>query len=243
MQTINWNSGSSRMSFFYGEKNFFSKHWVKSALIRNFFWSVFFHIRTEYGEIRSQSECRKIRTRESSVFGHFLCSENVKNAETFSKTTHIREIQQVFRVLICSILSLWPMDRNDFSIRKNRNIFRSKTSPDQASDWSMDFIKIKRMEVTPITKTIGSFDLSLDKHRLYRFYIFVLILLIGLLTENNSSSTNASHSTQKIARQVFTIRQKGPKNVKTVEKVSINQLRKLETPVIYFLEFLFAHSN
>ena len=85
MQTINWNSGSSRMSFFYGEKNFFSKHWVKSALIRNFFWSVFFHIRTEYGEIRSQSECRKIRTRESSVFGHFLCSENVKNAETFSK--------------------------------------------------------------------------------------------------------------------------------------------------------------
>ena len=135
------------------------------------------------------------------------------------------------------------MDRNDFSIRKNRNIFRSKASPDQASDWSMDFIKIKKMEVTPITKTIGSFDLSLDKHRFYRFYIFVLILLIGLLTENNSSSTNASHSTQKIARQVFTIRQKGPKNVKTVEKVSINQLRKLETPVIYFLEFLFAHSN
>ena len=39
-----------------------SVHCVKSVQIRSFFWSVFSHIRTEYG---------KIRTGKNSVFGHF----------------------------------------------------------------------------------------------------------------------------------------------------------------------------
>ena len=51
-------------------------HCVKSVQMRSFFWSVFSSIWTEYGEIRSiQSECGKIRTRKSSVLGHFSCSE------------------------------------------------------------------------------------------------------------------------------------------------------------------------
>ena len=45
---------------------------VKSVQIRSFFWSVFSRMRTEYSvSLRTQSECRKIRTRRDSVFGHF----------------------------------------------------------------------------------------------------------------------------------------------------------------------------
>ena len=48
------------------------RHCVESCQIRSFFWSVFSHIRTEYGEIlRIQSKCGKIRTIKNSVFGHF----------------------------------------------------------------------------------------------------------------------------------------------------------------------------
>ena len=42
---------------------------MKSVQIRSYFWSVFSCIRTEYGEV--QSEYRKIRTSNNSVFGHF----------------------------------------------------------------------------------------------------------------------------------------------------------------------------
>ena len=38
---------------------------MKSVQRRSYFWSVFSHIRTEYGEIRF------LRTRNNSVFGHF----------------------------------------------------------------------------------------------------------------------------------------------------------------------------
>ena len=49
---------------------------VKSVQIRSYFWSVFSRIRTEYEvSLRIQSECGKIRTRNNSVFGHFLRSE------------------------------------------------------------------------------------------------------------------------------------------------------------------------
>ena len=44
------------------ERQWLSKHCVKSVQIRNYFWSVFSCIRTEY---------RKILTRNNSVFGHF----------------------------------------------------------------------------------------------------------------------------------------------------------------------------
>ena len=43
------------------------------------FWSVFSCIRTEYGDILNLnilSECRKIRTRKNSLFGHFSRSDN-----------------------------------------------------------------------------------------------------------------------------------------------------------------------
>ena len=49
---------------------------VKSVQIQSFFWSVFPCIRTEY---------RKIRTRKSSVFGHFSRSVNVT---IFSQCSH-----------------------------------------------------------------------------------------------------------------------------------------------------------
>ena len=51
---------------------------IHSVQIRSFFWSVFSRIRTEYGKIvslRIQSECGKIRTRKSSVFGPFPRNE------------------------------------------------------------------------------------------------------------------------------------------------------------------------
>ena len=43
-------------------------HCVKSIQIRNFFWFVFSCI---WMNFRIQSECRKMRTRKNSVFGHF----------------------------------------------------------------------------------------------------------------------------------------------------------------------------
>ena len=49
-------------------------HCVKSVQIRSYFWSVFSGIRIEYRDLvnlRIQSEYRKIRTRNNSVFGHF----------------------------------------------------------------------------------------------------------------------------------------------------------------------------
>ena len=46
-------------------------HCVKSVQIRSYFWSVFSCFWTEYGvNLRVQSEYRKIRTRNNSVFGH-----------------------------------------------------------------------------------------------------------------------------------------------------------------------------
>ena len=51
---------------------------MKSVQIRSYFWSVFSRIWTECGEsLRIQSECEKIRTRNNSVFGHFLRSDYV----------------------------------------------------------------------------------------------------------------------------------------------------------------------
>ena len=54
-------------------------HCVKSAQIRNFSGPYFlaFGLNTETYSVslRIQSECRKIQTREISVFGHFSRSE------------------------------------------------------------------------------------------------------------------------------------------------------------------------
>ena len=52
------------------------RHCVKSFQIQSNFWSVFSHIWTEYEvSLRIQSQCGKMRTRNYSVFGHFLRSE------------------------------------------------------------------------------------------------------------------------------------------------------------------------
>ena len=53
------------------KENLFQLHCVKSVQIRSFFWSVFYCIWTEYGDLRSKSEYGKLRTRKDSVFGHF----------------------------------------------------------------------------------------------------------------------------------------------------------------------------
>ena len=57
------------------------EHCVKSVWKRSYFWSVFSYIWTEYGDsrnnLRIQSEYRKIRTGNNSVFGHFSRSRTL----------------------------------------------------------------------------------------------------------------------------------------------------------------------
>ena len=100
----------------------------------------------------------------------------------------------------------------------------------------MDFFKNARKVVTPIRKAISSLDLSLDKHFDQIDSIpSELILLIGLITENNSSSRYASQSTLRIAGWIVYNYKKGTrKRESTVDKVSINQLRKQKAPVIAY---------
>ena len=57
-------------------------HCEKSVQIRSYFWYVFSCIRTEYGEIRRDISPysvreREYRSRNNSVFGHFLRSDFV----------------------------------------------------------------------------------------------------------------------------------------------------------------------
>ena len=95
--------------------------------------------------------------------------------------------------------------RKEFEIHKNNhniNVFIlkahyvKKTSSDQSFDCPMDFFEHARKVVMPIRKAISSLDLSLDKHFDQIDSIpSEVILLIGLITENNSSSRSASQST------------------------------------------------
>ena len=68
---------------------FLTEHCVKSIQIRSFFCSVFSCIRAEYGDLLHKSlysiRNRKIRTRKSSVFGHFSRSGTSQSAITCSK--------------------------------------------------------------------------------------------------------------------------------------------------------------
>ena len=67
-----------------------------------------------------------------------------------------------------------------------------KTLSDQPFDCSMDFLKNARKVVALIRKAISSLDLNLDKHFDQIDSVpSKLISLIGLITENNSSSRNA----------------------------------------------------
>ena len=58
-------------------------HCLKSVQIQSYFRSVFSCIPTKYEiysvNLRIQSECRKIRTRNNSVFGHFSRSVHTQN--------------------------------------------------------------------------------------------------------------------------------------------------------------------
>ena len=79
----------------------------------------------------------------------------------------------------------------------------------------MDFLKNARKVVTPIRKAISSFVLSLDKHFDQIDSISSdLISMTGLITENNSSSRNASQSTLTTAGLIAYNYKKGPINVK-----------------------------
>ena len=76
----------------------FRFHAVKSVQIRNFFWSVFFGIRTNterYGiSLGIQSECGKIRTRENSVFGQWIIPKLCGNCE-FLKIFHNKKLSEM----------------------------------------------------------------------------------------------------------------------------------------------------
>ena len=65
-----------------------------------------------------------------------------------------------------------------------------------------------------------------------------LVLLIDLITENNSSSRNASQSTLTIAGLIVYNYKKGThKRESTVQKVSINQISKREISVVTYISF------
>ena len=112
----------------------------------------------------------------------------------------------------------------EFEIYKNNhniNVFILKAHyvkkilSDQPFDFSMDFFKNARKVVTPIKNTSSSLDLSLDKHfDQIDFIPSELISLVGLITENNSSSRNASQSILTIAGLIVYNYKKGPIKVK-----------------------------
>ena len=98
-----------------------------------------------------------------------------------------------------------------------RNV--KKNSSDQPFGCSVGLFKYARKMVTPIRKAISSLDLNLDKHFNQIDSIpSELISLIGLITENNSSSRNASQSIQTIAGLIIYNHKKGPINVKPKSK-------------------------
>ena len=70
-------TGFSITSRLANMRDFFKRHCVKSVQLLIYFWSVFSCIWTEYRNMRIQSEYRKKRTRNNSVFGHFPRSEGV----------------------------------------------------------------------------------------------------------------------------------------------------------------------
>ena len=90
-------------------EDFFKRHCVKSVQIRIYFWSVFSCIWTEYGEIwslRIQSEYRKTRTRNNSVFGNFSRSEGVH----LTLPPHVFSVKLKFGA--CYITGQWGRFQN-----------------------------------------------------------------------------------------------------------------------------------
>ena len=89
IESLVLNETTFHSSLYNKKKTSSNIHCVKSVEIQSFFWSVFSHIRTEYGEIL-QSKCGKIRTRKNSIFGHFSRSNCL--TEEHSEHTQTSEI-------------------------------------------------------------------------------------------------------------------------------------------------------
>ena len=134
----------------------------------------------------------------------------------------------------------------EFEIHKNSHnmdvfilkaCYVEQTVSYQAFGCLMDFFKNARKMAMPIRKAINSLDPSLDKHfDQIDSLPSELISLIGLITENNSSSRKVPQSTLAIAGLIVYNNKKGThKHESTVKKVSINQWRKQETPVVTYI--------
>ena len=84
--TCNAHSVYFQCSGGYNEVILFIKHYVKSVLIRSYFRSIFLYsdwIWRFTVNLRIQSEYRKIRTRNNSVFGHFSRCESSHDSSQY----------------------------------------------------------------------------------------------------------------------------------------------------------------
>ena len=93
-------------------ENPFYLHCVKSVQLRSYFWSVFSCIRREYGDLRSkspgnlriQSEYRKIQTRNNSVIGHFSRSDAIKQWNKLSLENRNTELHASFQEMLRNLI-------------------------------------------------------------------------------------------------------------------------------------------
>ena len=95
--------------------NYKHEHFAKSVQIRSFFWSVFsvFGLNTDIYAVnlRIQSECGKIRTRQNSIFGHFIRSGNytgevITGLLLFYVYCKNRDLHQKYKVTMTLQMSL-----------------------------------------------------------------------------------------------------------------------------------------
>ena len=129
---------------------------------------------------------------------------------------------QVFRVLMCSMLNLSLNNGEEwFLFWEKYEYFQIKNSVRFVC--SKEIFKNVRKVVIPIRKAISNLDLSLNKHFDQTHLVpCELISLIGLITENNSSSRNASQSTLTIAGlTVYKYKKETQKRGNAAKKVSV----------------------
>ena len=102
-------------------------HCVKSVQIRSFFWSIFYRIRTEFGETLriSLHSFGKIRTRKNSVFGHFSRSVIVKLCDK----SICKPLNIIFKS--CLTQGIFPSEwkKAKVSIRKKKKKKRKQKNP------------------------------------------------------------------------------------------------------------------
>ena len=83
---------------------------MKSVQIRSYFWFMFSCIWSEYGDLRAslhiQSEYRKVRTRNNSVFGHFSRSDSCSHRRCSVKIG-VLKISQNSQENTCTRVSFW----------------------------------------------------------------------------------------------------------------------------------------